>query len=811
MALSLYIPQPRAADRNKLGLALAGGGFRASLFHIGVLWRMAELDLLRYVETLSTVSGGSIIGALYALLLKQQIDAKASLSRDDYVAIIKRLHYIFADAMRKDLRTRLIMNPLGILRMMMTQHSLGMRMSRIYERYVYREPAAQLWKQRGWQRLWRPGRIPLREMRVRPGGKLITQGIDAYNATAAANGASVVTNLILNATSLNSGAPFRFSSTEIGDPRLGYFRYDEISILEPRKRLLQEFSTQQLNDALGSGGDPVTIDGDSFKRRTVALALALSTGSWDVAKPAWGLVFGQNDFPGCLPTTSFGLLRQAKLPAWYIRVGLTMVPPVSGGLSREDHLQRFWQVMSEIDEALVNSFTDALNNVPGLLDELLDFVIELYYLRSAEAMSPRIKTDWDSLSLAEAVAASANFPPVFPPMVFLGLYDDLRVTRLGLTDGGVFDNVGISTLLEEGCTHIVASDTGGMFDIQQRVSDGWAGMLGRIANVLMDDVANQQHTALRQRWQVSDALTSAPGGVPAIDQLKEFYKLTQLGFFRIDSPDPEPAWEPSLCLSREAVARLRTDLDAFGDVEIAALVNSGYERAAKFLRSYFTDRAYANSPYWSSPLKFPMPVPTTDSEKSWAERVLAVGANRFFRSLPLWSIPSWIFTLAILAALITLTLGVPVSLQALIRGGAGQIVAYLETPVPQAPWWLVPLNYITQWIRPLNRFTYWLVTSTFPLGKVIVAIILAGLVASVGWPRLIAGLQDKWPRATRACITFFKYARAASMNLLWLAALAPFWIALAGCVAGWVSYLFYTKPFLSRTSLPGVRSDRPPA
>ena len=48
----------------KVGLALSGGGFRASLFHIGVLARLAELDLLRSVEVLSCVSGGSsIIGA----------------------------------------------------------------------------------------------------------------------------------------------------------------------------------------------------------------------------------------------------------------------------------------------------------------------------------------------------------------------------------------------------------------------------------------------------------------------------------------------------------------------------------------------------------------------------------------------------------------------------------------------------------------------------------------------------------------------------------------------------------------------------
>ncbi|MCI0733366.1 MAG: patatin-like phospholipase family protein, partial [Methylococcaceae bacterium] len=59
---------------DKLGLALSGGGFRAALFHIGTLARLAELDLLRHVQVLSTVSGGSIIGAMYYLKLKQLLE-----------------------------------------------------------------------------------------------------------------------------------------------------------------------------------------------------------------------------------------------------------------------------------------------------------------------------------------------------------------------------------------------------------------------------------------------------------------------------------------------------------------------------------------------------------------------------------------------------------------------------------------------------------------------------------------------------------------------------------------------------------------
>ena len=48
----------------KIGLALSGGGFRATVFHLGVLARLAEDDLLKDVQIVSTVSGGSLCAAL---------------------------------------------------------------------------------------------------------------------------------------------------------------------------------------------------------------------------------------------------------------------------------------------------------------------------------------------------------------------------------------------------------------------------------------------------------------------------------------------------------------------------------------------------------------------------------------------------------------------------------------------------------------------------------------------------------------------------------------------------------------------------
>lgn len=48
-----------------LALCLSGGGYRAMLFHVGVLWRLNEAGLLPKLDRVSSVSGGSITaGAL---------------------------------------------------------------------------------------------------------------------------------------------------------------------------------------------------------------------------------------------------------------------------------------------------------------------------------------------------------------------------------------------------------------------------------------------------------------------------------------------------------------------------------------------------------------------------------------------------------------------------------------------------------------------------------------------------------------------------------------------------------------------------
>lgn len=761
-------------NRDKLGLALSGGGFRASLFHLGVLRRMAELDLLRHVEVLSTVSGGSIIGALYVLFLKQRLYASASLNRDAYVEIVNDAQKTLIRGIKRNLRTLLFLNPLGILRVLLTQHSLGKRMARLYERYLYRDAVDRI-RPRPWWKVWQLGRIRMLDVRFSPGGGNVSPGIEDYNA--AQGTVSKIPSLILNATSLNSGVPFRFSSVEVGDRRLGFFRYDEIEPeLMPRKRLLQDVSLRTLQQALATPGTTVIVQRQTYPRAMLEYVAWWRNYRDNPATPPPSNtgIFMISGFPGGFAKSELGVLRQAKLAAWYLRRGLARTPQVTGGVLRNVHLQRFWTALRAIDEDLTARLTSSVANDPNLQDELLEFIIELYYLRTAETMSPRIRNDWNRLTLGEAVGASACFPPVFPPFIVLGFYDDLHVTRLALTDGGVYDNMGITTLLEEDCTYIIASDTGGLFDVEQRVSTGRLGMSARISSVLMDDVAGLQRTALGERRRVSRAVVGMKGGTD-LDQLQASYDLCGLVYFHINSTSLPGSGLP-LTLDRNSVARLRTDLDGFGEVEIAALVNHGYDTADRYLRKYLSGSPYVNGNYWYPTSDSPVPLVAAPKRIQW---ILTVGRSRFFRALKLGAPVSWIFTLLVLGLIVWETWGVRLSVSDVITWLANQTIEWVEGLLP----WLAPGwgNYAAS------------------VGAAILVAIAAGLIAKEFWPRLIGRFRYRYPRVARKVIFTVKWLRSFATNLLWLLGGAPVWIALVGSAAAWISYIFFYLPFRCKT------------
>src|SRR5437763_428048 len=50
----------------RVGLAFSGGGFRATCFGLGCLRPLPDQDVLRHIKVISGISGGSLIGAMYA-------------------------------------------------------------------------------------------------------------------------------------------------------------------------------------------------------------------------------------------------------------------------------------------------------------------------------------------------------------------------------------------------------------------------------------------------------------------------------------------------------------------------------------------------------------------------------------------------------------------------------------------------------------------------------------------------------------------------------------------------------------------------
>ncbi len=63
--------EQRAADRRLVGLALSGGGIRSATFNLGLLQALARRGLLRYVDYLSTVSGGGYVGGWLAAWVRR--------------------------------------------------------------------------------------------------------------------------------------------------------------------------------------------------------------------------------------------------------------------------------------------------------------------------------------------------------------------------------------------------------------------------------------------------------------------------------------------------------------------------------------------------------------------------------------------------------------------------------------------------------------------------------------------------------------------------------------------------------------------
>ena len=202
-----YAPGVDRIHTGKVGLALSGGGFRASLFHIGVLAHLAERDILRHVEVFSCVSGGSIVGAHYYLEIKRLLEEtpEGKLTPEDYRELVKRVERDFLAGVQTNIRCRVLADVWCNLRMFFQpSYTTTRRLGELYERLLYARVADGR------------GHAPrhLHELLVRPKG----EGPEFKPKYDNWRRADKVPTLVLNATTLNTGHNWQFTGSWMGEP-----------------------------------------------------------------------------------------------------------------------------------------------------------------------------------------------------------------------------------------------------------------------------------------------------------------------------------------------------------------------------------------------------------------------------------------------------------------------------------------------------------------------------------------------------------------------------------------------------------------
>lgn len=195
--------------------------------------------------------------------------------------------------------------------------------------------------------------------------------------------------------------------------------------------------------------------------------------------------------------------------------------------------------------------------------------------------------------LARAVAASSCFPPIFSPLkphlqpgALKGGSDRSRwrdeiVRSLSLSDGGVYDNMGIEPVWKNHRVLLV-SDGGATFDAGPDRGFFW--QLSRFTAVMSNQAA-----AVRKRWLIAGYINKELSGTYwGIGSAAEHYGMSS-GY--------------TAGLVDEIISEIRTDLDAFSEAEQAVLENHGYVMAEAAVQRHAPELA------GPSPAPFAAPYP----------------------------------------------------------------------------------------------------------------------------------------------------------------------------------------------------------
>ncbi|KUO95851.1 hypothetical protein ATW55_14885 [Ferroacidibacillus organovorans] len=204
-------------------------------------------------------------------------------------------------------------------------------------------------------------------------------------------------------------------------------------------------------------------------------------------------------------------------------------------------------------------------------------------------------TEADRIALG--VAASACFPPLFRPLRFstkdrsfmFKYVEGKRVDRINpsppdtilLTDGGVYDNLGSESVITKKSPFIVSDASG----IARHWRHEVPGLIHEVKRPI--DIAMDQNGKLRRRL-LYDVLLQSDQSI-LIEAAKPLSTYTSIVNPKKDSPTPPgdmPGY-PDLSRDLEAgIGEIRTDLNAFHDVEIQLLIWNGMAKTDAALKRW---------------------------------------------------------------------------------------------------------------------------------------------------------------------------------------------------------------------------------
>jgi predicted acylesterase/phospholipase RssA len=519
----------KMGNSKNFSLALSGGGFRASLFHLGALMKLSETGLLKRTTTISTVSGGSIIGVLYYLHLKYLLETKENVKDEDLLEVVNSVKNEFWEAMKKNI----VMEPIKkdffklIEAGINPDYSRTNILAKTYQEEIYNniwKKIVNYWKSQKnrpeeWKDIEKDENPYLYRLKIYP--KAIFRNerkdfenfkIEEYNN----NYPVKIPDLIINATNLNTGNLWRFSATKFGE-------YLSINDVFQNKKLKKLFF-QKCNEK------------EIYKLR----------GKYGIEKMLEILT------------------DEKKLKNFYETYNIK---------SQFETLEKFKNALEEFFKEL-NKFIEC----------------HMYHFFKKETCNEELNEQQKkSITVGDAVASSACVPGIFSPYVFkekeFGKYKKIyNLDKLLLVDGGVYDNQGLESIERKITKYkikekrdkkiglVFCSDGSGQMNIEELKTKA-IDAVKRSSNVMGKRLRNLTINKLyyeKNRGSLKFVLI----------HLKQSVNKP------IDNLHPPLTFDEELA---ELNSRLRTQLNRFWDEEIKSLISHGYILSEYFLYKFFED------------------------------------------------------------------------------------------------------------------------------------------------------------------------------------------------------------------------------